>query len=129
MPEKDTHEKFLIDLPDVFANIVNGFFKISGYGDIARKVLPEDLEDLKPRTFYKTSDQMRVQERDTVKLWKPEGVTICLLGIENQTDVDYNMPLRIFGYEGADYRNQLNDKKHEIYPVITVVLYYGTEKR
>ena len=35
------------------------------------------------------------------------------------------MPLRVFGYDGASYRNQLNHKKKELYPVITLVLYFG----
>ena len=37
------------------------------------------------------------------------------------------MPVRIFGYEGANYRSQLD---HEtIVPVISLVLYFGTERR
>ena len=37
------------------------------------------------------------------------------------------MPVRIFGYEGANYRSQLNNQT--IIPVISLVLYFGTEKR
>ena len=44
-------------------------------------------------------------------------------------DIDPDMPLRIFGYEGADYRGQLTDKENAPYFVLTIVLYYGTERR
>ena len=45
---------------------------------------------------------------------------------EYQTHPDPDMPLRVIGYDGAEYRAQLNDKSH--YPVITLVLYFGYEK-
>ena len=137
MPEKnkDIVERNLIGYPDVFASIVNAFFKINGCEKEAEKVKPEDLEDVRGWSFYKVSNKLREQERDSVKLWKKGELTICLIGIENQTGVDYDMPLRIFGYEGADYRNQLENrkkegkKKNKIHPVITIVLYYGIKKR
>ena len=31
-------------------------------------------------------------------------------GLENQTAVEPKMPLRVFGYEGASYRGQLEEK-------------------
>lgn len=37
------------------------------------------------------------------------------------------MPVRIFGYEGASYREQYNNKN--MIPVITMVIYYGTERK
>jgi hypothetical protein len=37
------------------------------------------------------------------------------------------MPLRNFGYEGASYRSQLDSR--ELYPVVTLVLYFGTQER
>ena len=129
--EKDINEKILISYPDVFAGIVNAFFEIEGYGDTAPKVKPEDLEDIRDWSFYKAADKTREQERDVVKLWKSEGIAICLIGIENQTNIDKFMPFRVFSYEGADYREQLNnkDKKKNLYPVITIVLYYGIKRR
>ena len=39
------------------------------------------------------------------------------------------MPLRVFGYEGGDYRLQLTRKGVKRYPVLTLVLYFGTERR
>ncbi len=37
------------------------------------------------------------------------------------------MAVRVIGYEGANYRSQYKAK--QITPVITLVLYFGTEKR
>lgn len=40
------------------------------------------------------------------------------------------MPMRVIGYDGAIYRGQLSGKgKKKCYPVITLVLYFGYEKR
>ena len=51
--------------------------------------------------------------------------------MENQTGVDYDMPLRVIGYDGQSYRSQLLDRKkdesRQRYPVITLVLYFGME--
>ena len=56
-----------------------------------------------------------------------KGVVLSLIGIENQTEIDRDMALRVFGYEGADYRGQLSGDK-SLYPVITLVLYFGERR-
>ena len=54
---------------------------------------------------------------------------MACIGLENQTESDADMPPRIIGYDGAEYRAQLSHKNHsERYPVVTLVLYYGYEK-
>ena len=126
MAGKDITEKSLLGFNDVFADVVNAFFAISG---INRRIDPDDLEDARTWSMYKAEDKLREQERDVVKLWKSEGAVISLIGLENQSDVDSDMALRIFGYEGADYRGQLSNKGTKPYFVMTVVLYYGTDKR
>ena len=51
------------------------------------------------------------------------------IGIENQTDIDYDEPKRVIGYDGAVYRSQILKKENkDNYPVATLVLYFG-EKR
>ena len=134
MKQRDISEKKLESHNKVFADIVNAFFAMNGISDC---VNPDDLYDAQARTDYKASDddELRDQERDVVKLWKTPAseAVICLVGLENQTRVDPYMPLRIIGYEGADYRGQLplnkskvNDKPHF---VITIVLYFGIKQR
>lgn len=125
MGEKDISEKSLEWLPDVFADIVNSYFIING---INRIVKPDELMDTKGRTVYVSSGDLRDQERDVVKLWTSLDTVICLMGFENQTDVDYDMAFRVFGYEGGDYRYQLTQMGAH-YPVITIVLYFGTNER
>ncbi len=51
------------------------------------------------------------------------NVRIALLGIENQTSYDRDMPLRVIGYDGAAYRAELETPDR--YPVVTLVLYFG----
>ncbi len=38
------------------------------------------------------------------------------------------MPLRILGYDGATYRSQLQKKRKRPVAVLTIVLYFGTDK-
>ena len=62
------------------------------------------------------------------KYWKKGLIRIALFGMENQTDTDADMPLRVISYDGAAYRNQLNakdDQSKKRYPVVTMVLYFG----
>ena len=120
MPEKDITEKHLESYNDVFADIVNVLL-FNG----ERRILPDDLRDTQARTQYKADGKLREQERDVSKLWAPEGIVISLIGFENQTRIDRDMPLRVLGYEGADYRSQLSSKKGGLYPVVTLVLYFG----
>ena len=129
MAEKDITERLLTSHNDVFADIVNGCFTLLGGGRPFRRVEPEDLRDTRARSAYKAFGELREQERDVAKLWAAGGAVICLLGLENQTAVDPNMPLRVFGYEGGDYRWQLTQKGLQPYPVLTLVLYFGTERR
>lgn len=121
MPGKDITERHLESYNDVFADIVNVLL-FNG----ERRVLPDDLRDTQARTLYKADGKLREQERDVSKLWAPEGIVLSLIGFENQTRIDRDMPLRVLGYEGADYRNQLS-AKGGLYPVVTLVLYFGEE--
>ena len=86
--------------------------------------------------------------RDNIKVWKRFGISLALLGMENQDSVHYGMPVRIMGYDYSAYKKQCDaiaaknkkqgvkisgeylsgiKKTDRIYPVITVVVYYGQE--
>ena len=119
VPERDMTEKHLEGYNDVFADVVNVLLF-----DGKRRVKPEDLKDTRARTFYKTDGKLHEQERDISKLWVSEGAVISLIGFENQTEADWDMALRVLGYEGADYRGQLSAGQG-LYPVVTLVLYFG----
>ena len=129
MAEKDITERHLAGYNDVFADIVNGCFALVTGDRSFRPVAPDELREAPTRTLYTSDGQVREQERDVAKYWTTGGAVICLLGLENQTDIDPNMPLRVLGYEGADYRRQLAQAGMEPYPVVTFVLYFGTKRR
>ena len=122
MGQKDITEKHLEEYNDVFADIVNVLLF-----DGEQVVDQEDLENGMTKSQYKADDaKVHEQERDVSKFWKNNSVKIVLYGLENQTDVDKDMPFRIMGYDGQSYRSQLDkaNGKHR-YPIITLVLYFG----
>ena len=132
--KKDIAEKTFIALNDVFADIFNVLL-FQG----RQVITPDQLEDMPSVSQYKADDErLHEQERDTYKLWRGHGINLILMGVENQTKPDKDMPFRIIGYDGAAYRSQLLKKEEasvngktkrkrcrERYPVITVVLYFG----
>lgn len=123
MQQKDLSEKVLEDNNDIFADIVNVLLF-----DGEDTVEESSLVNTTVHSQYKDdSGKLHEQERDVAKYWRKGDTDIVLYGIENQTKVESRMPVRIFGYEGASYRGQ-HDKK-TIVPVITMVLYYGTDRR
>ena len=129
MNNKDITQKQLEDYADIFADIVN----VLMCGGIER-VKPEELVEALPRSIYKADGKIHEQERDVAKYWQIGGVTISLLGIENQSKTERVMPIRCFSYDGASYREQLNVRDDAVrnsksapalYPAITIVLYFG----
>ena len=133
MGVQDITEKSLEGLPDVFADIVNVLL-FNG-----RQVInPNTLSDSTVRSIYKAEGQIFEQERDVAKSWKNEvDISIALIGFENQTRIESNMPIRVISYDGANYRYQIRRidearKAHhespKLYPVITLVLYFGMRK-
>ena len=124
MAQKDASQKILESYNDVFSDIVNVLlFK-------GRKVLAEDeLEDQAPRSYYKADGKIHEIERDVAKRWKNGNIRVACIGFENQTASDPDMPLRVIGYDGAEYRAQLLSKQAVHYPVVTLVLYFGHKQR
>lgn len=123
MAQKDTSEKILESYNDVFSDIVNVLL-FNG-----KQVLSADeLEDQAPRSYYKADGRIREIERDVAKRWKNGNIRVACIGFENQTASDPNMPLRVMGYDGAEYRVQLLNDSENLYPVVTLVLYFGHDK-
>lgn len=125
MAEKDISEKILESYNDVFSDIVNVLLF-----DGKQVLSPDELEDQTPRAVYKTDGKLREIERDVAKRWKNGNVRIACIGFENQTIADPDMPLRVMGYDGAEYRAQLlaDQSAANRYPVVTLVLYFGHKK-
>lgn len=119
----DANEKILADYNDVFADIMNVFL----FG--GKQVIKEDqLENSKDRSQYKADGELHQQERDVSKFYNDKEIRIAFLGIEHQNKAEEYMPLRVISYDGSSYRSQLlkNEGKKKPYPVITLVLYFGT---
>lgn len=93
------------------------------------------------------------KSRDVLKLLTAkadDNAAYCILGIENQTDVHYAMPVRNGLYDMIQYSNQVEEARkshkqaknygtHEeflsgfhkddyLLPVITLVIYFGADK-
>lgn len=124
MGEKDITEKILEDHNDVFADIINGLLF-----DGVQEIKPEALENTTVHAQYKAEDdKVHELERDIAKYWKEEKVELAICGIENQSKVEKHMPFRIIGYDGATYRSQLQQERKKMLPVVTIVLYFGTDR-
>ena len=122
MHNKDKAEKILEDYNDVFADIYN----VLVFG---KTYIKED--GLKPgatESIYKAeSGGLNEQRRDILKNYQNQNLAICSLGIENQSDIDDYMPLRIMGYDFATYQGYLKNKK-ALLPTITIVLNFSDKR-
>ncbi len=121
MAEKDITEKILEGYNDVFADIVNVLLF-----DGERVINADELAEHNSRASYKADGKIREIERDVAKHWSRQNIHIACIGCENQTKPDRDMPLRVIGYDGAEYRAEL--QSHERYPVVTLVLYFGYDR-
>lgn len=146
MNEKDMVTKVFLEDNDRFADVVNaGVFHgkviLSG-GQL------KNINSFASAVFGKLRKKMTVHKyRDLIKK-STFGVNFALIGVENQTDIHYAMPVRIMGYDFLGYEVQLREirkrhrmrkdlsgaefisgfsKKDKLYPILTLVVYYGEE--
>lgn len=125
MGQKDAVEKTLESYNDVFADIVNGL--LFHGKEVVRE---QDLTDAQSFSIYKADGKHLGQDRDVAKFWQEGQIRLSFIGMENQTKPDSRMPVRVINYDAAAYRAQLRDDgPDELYPVLTLVLYFGTEER
>lgn len=119
MKEKDMTEKVFLAYEDVFADIIN-----TTYFNGKEVVKADELKDTSEISQYKDKvGKHHEQIRDIAKVWEKEGIIFSFIGIENQTKPDKDMILRVLSYDAATYKKQSG--KERIYPVITIVLYWG----
>ena len=152
MSDKDAITKNYIKQPVQFADLVNGFF-FNG----EEIVHPEELREMDTTNVILPygSDGAFLPEqktRDVLKsLIKTDGnAAYCIVGVENQSEIHNAMAVRNMLYDaitmagqveetarshrkssnhGADARDFLSGfhRNDKILPVITIVLYWGTE--
>ena len=146
MAKKDVAYKRFMDFNDVFSDIVN---VLLFRGE--QRILPEQLRQGMSRSYYHVGKDYLEQERDAKKYWNHTELSITCFGIENQTTVDAEAPIRTIAYDGADYRDQLRaraairrrrvkrrylrrtdaDVSLELppfFPVCTLFLYFGDSR-
>lgn len=132
---KDKVLKVLFSINENFASIFNN--SLFNGKEI---INPNSLVDNNIESIFKDNGEYKNRNRDLLKTatYKSDGkVGYLLLGIENQTTIDINMPFRVMQYNANSYINQTNIaikrkngkiKMNKIYPVITLVIYYGRKK-
>lgn len=117
----------------------------------------EELIDCDPEELLATENKkgkfiIKDKTRDIKKGWilkKDNRAAYLMLGIENQTNIHYAMPVRNMLYDAVEYENQLKEyqnkhkvagdlkggelisgisKEDKLVPVITLVVYFGPNK-
>ena len=149
MGRNDTCEKAFMADNTIFADVVNG---VIFHGE--QKVRPEDLEEQDSTEAYaKMVDDTLLEKqkyRDVLKnviIREDDHCRYMLVGIENQTAVNYAMVARVMLYDAINYMDQadalsrqgLSASTHDkintfisgfrkgetLTPVITIVVYFG----
>lgn len=113
-------------------------------------VRPEELEEMDGESGILITDKNRTEKgiqkyRDITMRWE-QGAELVILACENQNKVHYAMPVRMMLYDGLSYTEQVQQiwknhnpeikpteqeylsrfcKEDKIYPVISLVFYYG----
>lgn len=152
MGKKDILAKKYMQNPERFADFFNGYI-YNGENRIDWTKLSEiDSAMLADISFSDGKKSRAIQKiRDIIKhaiIMKDDGLYYALLGIENQADIHYAMPVRTMLYDAIAYANQLEQiakynrenklcnsrdflsgirKEDKLTPIITVTLYWGTD--
>lgn len=106
--EKDLQEKEYLHAPERFADLINGV--VCGGKKILR---PSDLTEMDSQTGHLQAStrrgrwvpRRRPQYRDVIRK-AAFGVNFMVIGIENQEEVHYLMPLRCMSYDASEYERQ-----------------------
>lgn len=124
-----------------YADLINGFV-LNG----KQLVKAEDLSIMDSRVHGQKKNNSS-KYRDLIRR-TAFGVNFAIIGIENQEEVNYAMPVRSMGYDVREYERQISKRRKELqvekklpaaefmsglrkedrlHPCITFVLYYGDE--
>lgn len=107
---------------DVAADIVNALLH-EGIQEIgSADLLASPTESL----YSDKENRLHNQLEDVAKYHMTGGVPKAMYLFANQTRVDKGMLLRKAGYIGGEYRRQYEKQNQGVYPVIQLVLYWGS---
>lgn len=130
--------------PHNFADLLNGWM-FGGRREISQEQIHSMNCRYTGRSGKGRSARYRTRYRDIIKQIDGANIRI-IIGTELQSYIDYAMPVRIMDYDSMEYKNQtaairqryreqnsgsvfMSDMKKEdrLTPVLTLVLYLGTE--
>ncbi len=98
---KDVAQKIFFKSPERFADICNGIL-YEGNEYIHAEDLDELDSDVSNTIQGKCGNEYLERRRDVVKRVR-DGTIVTIVGIENQTNIHYAMPLRIISYDVLGY--------------------------
>ena len=153
MGKKDTLTKQYVSDNTIFADLCNQYLY---HGK--QVIKPDQLHPLDPNSFSLLDDKQKVNSSDSSTIHKQRDVlkylsamttdnaAYLILGIENQSDIHYAMPVRNMLYDALQYEYQMQEitkahrnnkqydaftsgvqKQDKLLPVITLVVYFGTK--
>ena len=154
MGEKDLLTKRFMSKPDVFADAFNYLIYDGEHVIDAKDLVELDTASIAVTYSKKGKDTRHTVQkaRDVLKEWvcmQDERAAYMVLGVENQTNVHYAMPVRNMLYDAIQYENQVKrtqqaentsatdasgeylsgfGKENRLKPVITLVIYFGEKK-
>ena len=121
--KKDTVEKEFLAFPDIASDTINALlYQGEAVTDAA------NLWTGATETIYQGREKLRSQYEDLCKYELADGRVNVMYLIANQSQTDGKMLLRKAGYTGGVYREQYEGKMQEIFPVIELVLYWGSPR-
>ena len=129
MGNQDQTEKMLLDFNDEFAEV----FSVLVFKNKI-KIDPNRLQDAATEYHHFEKGNPKELRRDIVKRYDGARLGFILLGIENQSDVDTLMPIRLMGYNWTRYRyqaSQANTRPPErmLEPVFAHVINFSYKKK
>ncbi|MCM1125324.1 MAG: Rpn family recombination-promoting nuclease/putative transposase [Lachnospiraceae bacterium] len=120
---QDIVEKEFLAFPDVTADVLNALLYQGKKVVQAEALLAGPTESI-----YQGNEKLRTQYEDLCKYqMSGSGINVMYL-IANQSRTDGKMLLRKAGYVGGAYREQYEGKTRGIFPVIELVLYWGSSR-
>ena len=133
-----------LSVKEYFADLIN-----AGCFGGEEVVLADDLEELTGRTQEETDGKERRSTYRDLRMRLRNGTSFVLLAVEDQANVDWEIPVRIMRYDAAEYGKQLSelhgrkqrrrkeagvkrsrwaekmDERDRLHPVYTVCFYHG----
>lgn len=144
MGRKDIHTNNYFDDNIRFADLINGTLHKG-----TQKIKADELTDVSKEFLYTDEQHERKIIADNAKLWEKQNIVYALYSVENLSYVDYAAVIRCMQMEAMGYYRQWKNYKREherkkdtskdellsgikksdsFYPIVPVVVYYGTER-